>query len=144
MSQPKDHDTAPKPALPGTIRLPPDGVAKVLGDLGVRVMRAIWEIARPVPARALAEVYARQPLREEDPVEWNTGVGFRYQINPYLAVDAGAGRRLTGDPAWHLTIGSAFAFGSAAVREGPGNGNCNVGAKTQRTRKGRDGSAMMW
>jgi hypothetical protein len=71
-------------------------------------------VDRVFPLRALlviGDVYARQPLHEGDPVEWNAGVGFRYQMNPYLAVDAGLGRRLTGHPAWYVTFGSAFAFG---------------------------------
>jgi hypothetical protein len=66
------------------------------------------------PLRALlliADVYASQPLHQDDAVAWDAGVGLRYQVNPYLAVDAGLGRRLTGAPAWHLTLGSAFAFG---------------------------------
>lgn len=71
-------------------------------------------VDRTFPLRALlviGDVYAQQPLHEDDPVEWNAGVGFRYQVNPYLAVDAGVGRRLTGGNAWYVTFGSAFAFG---------------------------------
>jgi hypothetical protein len=70
-------------------------------------------VDRPFPLRALlvlGDVYARQPLHAGDPVEWNAGVGFRYQVNPYLAVDAGLGRRLTGASAWYVTVGSAYAF----------------------------------
>jgi len=39
------------PRLQDTVRLSADGLAKVLGDLEARVMRAVWDIARPVPAR---------------------------------------------------------------------------------------------
>jgi hypothetical protein len=70
-------------------------------------------IDRAFPLRALlviGEVYARQPLEEADPVGWHAGVGFRYQVNPYLTVDAGIGHRLTGDATWHITLGSTFAF----------------------------------
>ncbi|MBV9880908.1 MAG: hypothetical protein JO180_10460 [Gemmatirosa sp.] len=62
------------------------------------------------------EVYARRPLRDGAPVEWNAGVGSRYQLTPRWAVDGGLARRLTGgrtgdDRAWMLTAGGAFAFG---------------------------------
>jgi hypothetical protein len=82
---------------------------------GEEVSRWLAGVAvdRVFPLRALlviGDVYAQQPLHEDDAVEWNAGVGFRYQVNPYLAVDAGLGRRLTGDPAWYVTFGSAFAF----------------------------------
>ena len=39
------------PRLQDTVRLSADGLAKVLGDLESRVMRAIWTIGRPAPAR---------------------------------------------------------------------------------------------
>jgi hypothetical protein len=63
----------------------------------------------------IADVYAEQPLHAEDPIEWNAGAGIRYQINPYLAVDAGLGRRLTGDPSWYFTLGSAYHVGVRAL-----------------------------
>jgi hypothetical protein len=63
----------------------------------------------------IADVYAQRPLHEADEVEWNAGAGVRYQINPYLAVDAGLGRRLTGDPAWFVTFGSAYHLGVRAL-----------------------------
>jgi hypothetical protein len=71
-------------------------------------------IDRAFPLNALllvGDVYAVQPFHEEEDLEWNAGLGFRYQVNPYLAVDAGAGRRLTGGGAWYVTFGSAMAFG---------------------------------
>lgn len=43
------------PRLQNTVRLSAKGLAKVLGDLEARVMRAVWEIDRPAPAR---EVHA--------------------------------------------------------------------------------------
>jgi hypothetical protein len=63
----------------------------------------------------IADVYAQQPLHADDPIEWNAVAGIRYQINPYLAVDAGLGRRLTGDPAWYVTFGSAYHIGVRAL-----------------------------
>jgi predicted transcriptional regulator len=38
-----------------TVRLSADGLAKVLGDLEARVMRTMWELGRPVPARTVHE-----------------------------------------------------------------------------------------
>jgi hypothetical protein len=66
----------------------------------------------------IADVFAQQPLHADDPVEWNAGAGIRYQVNPFLAVDAGLGRRLTGDPAWYVTFGSAYHFGVRALMPG--------------------------
>ena len=42
---------APELHLQDTIRLSADGLAKVLGDLEARVMRTVWAIGRPAPAR---------------------------------------------------------------------------------------------
>jgi hypothetical protein len=66
----------------------------------------------------IADVYAQQPLHADDPIEWNAGAGIRYQVNPFLAVDAGLGRRLTGDPAWYFTFGSAYHLGFRALMPG--------------------------
>jgi hypothetical protein len=63
----------------------------------------------------IADVFAEQPLHAGDPVEWNVGAGIRYQVNPYLAVDAGLGRRLGGDAAWSVTFGSAYHLGVRAL-----------------------------
>jgi predicted transcriptional regulator len=50
----------PEPRLLDTVRLSADGLAKVLGDLEARVMRAVWKIGKPAPARAVhAEVAKR-------------------------------------------------------------------------------------
>jgi hypothetical protein len=58
------------------------------------------------------EVYAEQPLRESIDVRWNTGVGLRYQLSPRFNIDAGVGRRLTGDDqSFRATFGAAVAFG---------------------------------
>lgn len=43
-----------------TIRLSADGLAKVLGDLEARVMRTIWEVSRPMTARAVHERVASE------------------------------------------------------------------------------------
>jgi hypothetical protein len=66
----------------------------------------------------IVDVHAAQPVHADDPVEWNAGAGIRYQVNPFLAVDAGAGRRLTGGPAWYFTFGAAYHFGVRALIPG--------------------------
>lgn len=45
--------------LQDTVRLSADGLAKVLGDLEARVVRAIWALRKPVPARAVYERVSR-------------------------------------------------------------------------------------
>ena len=45
--------------LQDTVRLSADGLAKVLGDLEARVMQAVWDLGRPVPARAVHERVAK-------------------------------------------------------------------------------------
>ena len=72
-------------------------------------------IDRTFPLRSLlltGELYAERPLNEDVDVRWNTGLGLRYQLSPRFNVDAGLGRRLTGDDqSWHVTFGAAVAFG---------------------------------
>lgn len=72
-------------------------------------------VDRTFPLRSLlltGELFAREPLRAGEDVEWNAGIGVRYQLAPRWALDGGLGRRLTGeDRAWYLTAGSAYAFG---------------------------------
>lgn len=72
-------------------------------------------IDRAFPLRGLllgAEFVAEQPLDEAADLLLTAGAGFRYQLTPRWAMDAGIGKRLTGDErAWYLTVGSAYAFG---------------------------------
>ena len=72
-------------------------------------------IDRALPLRSMllaAEVYAQEPLRSGEPVEWNAGIGTRYQVSPRITIDAGIGRQLTGDSqTWHATFGAALAVG---------------------------------
>lgn len=76
-------------------------------------------VDRTFPLRSTlltAELYARKPLIAASPVEYATGVGTRHQISPTVALDAGIGRRLTGDAAgWYVTFGSAYAFSVASL-----------------------------
>jgi len=58
-----------------------------------------------------AEVFVRQPLLSEKAVEWNTGVGIRYQLTPNFNIDGGVGKRLTGEESsWFATFGLSRAF----------------------------------
>ncbi len=59
MSDKGPRGAAGKPRLQDTVRLSADGFAKVLGDLESRVMRAIWAIGKPVPARAVHDRVVR-------------------------------------------------------------------------------------
>lgn len=49
----------PVPHLRDTVRLSAEGLGKVLGDLEARVMRAVWDINRPAPAREVHESVIR-------------------------------------------------------------------------------------
>jgi predicted transcriptional regulator len=46
--------------LQDTVRLSADGLAKVLGDLEALVMRMVWEVGRPAPAREIHERVVRE------------------------------------------------------------------------------------
>jgi predicted transcriptional regulator len=52
-SKPARKNAAPR--LQDTVRLSAQGLAKVLGDLEARVMRAVWDLGKPAPARAVHE-----------------------------------------------------------------------------------------
>jgi hypothetical protein len=71
-------------------------------------------VDRTFPLRSMlvtGEVYAQQPLRSAEDVEWNAGVGIRYQLNPKFSLDGGLGKRLTGaNQSWFVTFGLARAF----------------------------------
>ena len=72
-------------------------------------------VDRTFPLRSMlltAEVFAQQPLMENEDVAWVTGAGTRYQLSPRVAADAGLGYRLTGsDQGWYVTFGAAFSLG---------------------------------
>lgn len=72
-------------------------------------------VDKPFPLQSLllgAEVFAEQPIVESAPVAWSAGAGARFQLSPRWAIDAGVGRRFTGDDrTWYLTFGSAFVIG---------------------------------
>jgi hypothetical protein len=58
-----------------------------------------------------AESFVTQPIEKGGEAQWNVGGGVRYQASPRLALDAGMGKRLTGDDqGWFVTFGMARAF----------------------------------
>lgn len=56
----KDKKDPLTPRLQNTVRLTAEGLAKVLGDLEARVLRAVWALGRPSPARAVHEEVVRE------------------------------------------------------------------------------------
>jgi hypothetical protein len=71
-------------------------------------------VDRTFPLQSLlvtAEVVTRQPLVEATDVQWETAAGARYQLSPRVALDGGAGYRLTGDQGWFATFGAAVSVG---------------------------------
>ena len=87
------------------------------GSGGIELSRWLAGLAvdRTFPLESLlltAELYALQPIEEGADTEWNAAAGARYQLAPVFALDAGFGRRLTGeDRSWFVTFGLARAFG---------------------------------
>jgi hypothetical protein len=86
------------------------------GLRGLEVSRWLAGMAvdHTLPLRSLlmiGDVYARQPIDQAHDLEWNVSAGVRYQLSPRYALDAGLGRKLTGDDrGWFITFGTAYAF----------------------------------
>ncbi|MEJ7810246.1 MAG: hypothetical protein WKG32_07475 [Gemmatimonadaceae bacterium] len=95
--------------------------APTAGPGAVELSRWLGGVAvdRTFPLRAMlvtGEVYARQPIHEGENMQWNAGAGVRYQLSPQFAVDAGLGKRLTGDDqSWFVTFGLSRAFAIRAL-----------------------------
>lgn len=91
--------------------------AAPVGAQVVEVSRWLSGIAvdRTFPLQSVlltAEVYAQGALVEDGNTDWNVTIGSRYQLSPRWALDAGVGRKLTGDDrTWSFTMGGAVAFG---------------------------------
>jgi hypothetical protein len=59
-----------------------------------------------------AELVAAQPIGGGRPIAWSTTVGMRRQMAPRWVLDAGLGRRFSGDAkAWTVTAGTSYSFG---------------------------------
>ncbi len=94
------------------------GTVTVSGGAGaIEVSRWLAGIAidKTFPLRAMlvtADLFARQPIVEEEKVDYNIGAGIRYQVSPKWAIDGGVGRRLNSPgQGWFATFGTAYAFG---------------------------------
>ena len=95
----------------------PAGSADPVGGNVLELSRWLAGVAvdRPLALRSVllgAEVFARAPIVRGQALEWNAGVGARWQADVRWTMDAGLGRHLTGDDrGWYLTIGGAYAMG---------------------------------
>ena len=80
-------------------------------------------VDRTFPLRSallIGSVFAEQPLSPDEDLRWTAEAGLRYQWDPKLAVDAGFGRKLTGEHrSWSITFGAAYAFAVRSLM--PGN-----------------------
>jgi len=97
----------------------PDGGAEV-GEAS-RWMAGV-AVDRTFPLRSallIADVFAEQPLHRGEEIRWTAEVGTRYQLNPFFALDAGVGRRLTGEEhGWFVTFGAARVFAVRSLMPG--------------------------
>ncbi len=79
-------------------------------------------IDRAFPLKSMlvtAESFVSKPIVEGEDAAWNAGAGIRYQASPTLAVDAGLGKRFTGDDqGWFVTFGMARAFAIRSLLPG--------------------------
>lgn len=67
-------------------------------------------------ALLVADVLAERPLHPGEDLEWTVEAGARYQLDPFFALDAGIGRRLTGEhQGWFVTFGAARVFAVRAL-----------------------------
>lgn len=95
-------------------------------DAGARLSRWMTGVAldRSFPFASLlvaAETFAVRPFGIDQAVQWNAGLGARYQLTPSMTADAGIARRLTGpDQAWSISLGFGRAIGLRSILPGFG------------------------
>lgn len=79
-------------------------------------------VDRAFPLRSLlvmADVFAEQPLHEDEDLAWTAEAGLRLQTSPELNVDLGVGRRFAGEEqGWFFTFGAARAFAVRSLMPG--------------------------
>ncbi|CAA9353476.1 MAG: hypothetical protein AVDCRST_MAG68-3832 [uncultured Gemmatimonadetes bacterium] len=79
-------------------------------------------VDRAFPIRSLlvtADLFAEQPLADDEDPAWTAETGFRYQTSPQFNVDFGVGRRFTGgEQGWFFTVGAAHAFALRSLLPG--------------------------
>lgn len=67
------------------------------------------------------ETFAVRPSGVDEEVQWNAGLGARYQLAPSVTADAGIARRLTGpDQAWSISLGLGRSIGVRSILPGFG------------------------
>lgn len=76
-------------------------------------------VDRTFPLRSallIADLLVERPLHAGEDLRWTAEVGTRYQLDPFFALDAGVGRRLTGgEEGWFVTFGAARVFAIRAL-----------------------------
>lgn len=81
-------------------------------------------VDRSFPFAALlvaAEAFGVRPFGVDQAVQWNAGIGARYQFTPNMTADAGIGRRLTGaNQEWSISLGVGRAMGVRSLLPGFG------------------------
>ncbi len=82
-------------------------------------------VDRTYPLRGalfIADVYVEQPIDKAAALDWTAEAGARYQLDPFVVLDIGLGRRFTGESkAWFVTVGAARAFGIRSLIPGSGS-----------------------
>lgn len=92
------------------------GPAPEAGEIVGEASRWMAGVAvdRALPLRSallIADAFVEEPLHAGEAPRWTVEAGARYQLDPYFALDAGVGRRLTGsEPGWFVTFGAARVF----------------------------------
>lgn len=117
------YTLGPEPSVLGSPASPSGAPAGL--DAGAAELSrwlAGFAVDKTLPLRSVlftGEAFARQPIVSSQDVEYTVGTGVRYQWSTQLAVDAGIGRRLTGENrAWYVTFGTAYVFGMASLMPG--------------------------
>jgi hypothetical protein len=79
----------------------PEWLAGIAADRALPLMSTLFGV----------ELVAEQDRGENQPVVWSAATGVRRQLTPAFNIDAGLGRRLSGDDqGWFFTFGLARAF----------------------------------
>ena len=91
---------------------------------GAEVSRWLGGVAvdRTFPLRSMlvgAELFAEKGRLAGAETQWNAALGVRRQLSPAFNIDAGIGKRLTGDNrSWFVTFGLARAFALRSLLPG--------------------------
>jgi hypothetical protein len=79
-------------------------------------------VDRTMPLRSLlvtADVFAEQPIHDDEELTWTAETGLRYQTSPQFNIDLGVGKRFAGgEQGWFFTFGAARAFAIRSLMPG--------------------------